>query len=106
MDEVEWRDFVRQYLRGLEAQIAALRGLEARVAALEVQRRAYERRPRVGRPWACQKKFTLPLRFSVAFSAFKGEGNQSWGAFAPDVSFGDASRASESGQGRAPAAAA
>jgi hypothetical protein len=31
----EWRDRVRQYLRGLEAQIVALRSLEARVAGLE-----------------------------------------------------------------------
>jgi hypothetical protein len=28
MHEIEWRDFVRLYVRGLEAQIAALRGLE------------------------------------------------------------------------------
>ena len=35
MHESEWRDWVRQYLGGLEAQIAALRSLETRVAALE-----------------------------------------------------------------------
>jgi hypothetical protein len=50
MHESEWRDWVRQYLRGLEAQIAALRGLEARVAGLEGKRLGYEPRLRVGRP--------------------------------------------------------
>jgi hypothetical protein len=35
MHESEWRDWVRQYLRGLEAQIAAVRSLETGVAALE-----------------------------------------------------------------------
>ena len=39
MHESEWRDWVRQYLRGLEAQIAAVRGLETRVDALERKRR-------------------------------------------------------------------
>jgi hypothetical protein len=51
MHESEWRDWVRQYLRGLEAQIAAMRGLEARVAALEGNPREHEVRRRVGRPW-------------------------------------------------------
>jgi hypothetical protein len=51
MHEIEWRDWVRQNLRGLEAQIAALRHLEARVAALEGKRGEYEVKPRVGRPW-------------------------------------------------------
>ena len=51
MHESEWRDWVRQYLRGLEAQIAALRKLEARVAGLEGKRLGYEARLRVGRPW-------------------------------------------------------
>jgi hypothetical protein len=51
MHESEWRDWVRQYLRGLEAQIAALRGFETRIAALEGKRRANDARLRVGRPW-------------------------------------------------------
>ena len=60
MHEIEWRDWVRQYLGGLEAQIAALRSLETRVAALETsgvdcptvgKRRGYEVRLRVGQPW-------------------------------------------------------
>ena len=50
MHEIEWRDWVRQYLGGLEAQIAALRSLETRVAALEGKRRGYEVRLRVGQP--------------------------------------------------------
>ena len=51
MHESEWRDWVRQYLRGLEAQIAAFRSLETRVAALEGKRREAQARRRVGRPW-------------------------------------------------------
>jgi hypothetical protein len=51
MHESEWRDWVWQYLRGLEAQIAAVRGLETRVAVLEATRREHEVRLRVGRPW-------------------------------------------------------
>jgi hypothetical protein len=35
MHESDWRGWVRQYLRELEAQIAALRNLEARVAGLK-----------------------------------------------------------------------
>jgi hypothetical protein len=54
MHESEWRDWVRQYLRGLEAQIAALRSLEARVAGLEGKRLGYEARLRVGRPWEAE----------------------------------------------------
>ena len=54
MHEIEWRDWVRQYLRGLEAQIAALRILEARVAGLEGRRPGYEARLRVGRPWEAE----------------------------------------------------
>ena len=54
MHEIEWRDWVRQYLGGLEAQIAALRSLETRVAALEGKRRGYEARLRVGRPWEAE----------------------------------------------------
>jgi hypothetical protein len=54
MQESEWRDWVRQYLRGLEAQIAAFRSLETRVAALEGKRRGYEVRLRVGRPWEAE----------------------------------------------------
>jgi hypothetical protein len=54
MHESEWRDWVRQYLRGLEAQIAALRNLETRVGALEGKRRGYEARLRVGRPWEAE----------------------------------------------------
>jgi hypothetical protein len=42
MHESEWRDWVRQYLGGLEAQVAALRGLETRVDALEAKRREHE----------------------------------------------------------------
>ena len=52
--ESEWRDWVRQYLRGLEAQIAAVRGLETRVAALEGKRREHEVGLRVGRPWEAE----------------------------------------------------
>jgi hypothetical protein len=51
MHESEWRDWVRQYLGGLEAQIAAFRSLETRIVALEGKRRANEARLRVGRPW-------------------------------------------------------
>jgi hypothetical protein len=51
MHEIEWRDWVRQYLGGLEAQIATFRSLETRVAALEGKRREAETRRRVGRPW-------------------------------------------------------
>jgi hypothetical protein len=54
MHESEWRDWVRQYLGGLEAQIAALRSLETRVAALEGKRRANEARLRVGQPWEAE----------------------------------------------------
>jgi hypothetical protein len=54
MHESEWRGWVRQYLGGLEAQIAAVRGLETRVAALEGKRRANEAKLRVGRPWEAQ----------------------------------------------------
>ena len=54
MHESEWRDWVRQYLRGLEAQIAAVRGLEPRVDALERKRREHEVRLRVGRPWEAE----------------------------------------------------
>jgi len=50
MHEIEWRDWVRQYLGGLEAQIAAFRGLETWVAALEGKRPGYEVRLRVGQP--------------------------------------------------------
>jgi hypothetical protein len=51
MHESEWRDWVRQYLRGLEVQIAAVRGLETRVDALEAKRRELKVRVRIGRPW-------------------------------------------------------
>jgi hypothetical protein len=54
MHEIEWRDWVRQYLGGLEAQIAAVRSLEARVAVLEGKRRGYEASLRVGRPWEAE----------------------------------------------------
>jgi hypothetical protein len=54
MHEIEWRDWVRQYLRGLETQIATLRGLEARIVALEEKRCANEARLRVGRPWEAE----------------------------------------------------
>jgi hypothetical protein len=54
MHEIEWRDWVRQYLGGLEAQIAALRSLETRVAALEGKRRGYEVRACVGQPWEAE----------------------------------------------------
>ena len=54
MRESEWRDWVRQYLGGLEAQIAALRSLEARAGALEGKRRGYEVRLRVGQPWEAE----------------------------------------------------
>jgi hypothetical protein len=54
MHESEWRDWVRQYLGGLEAQIAAVRGLETRVAALEGKRREHEVGLRVGRPWEAE----------------------------------------------------
>ena len=50
MHESEWRDWVRQDLRGLEAQIAALRNLETRVGELEGKKRKAEARLRVGRP--------------------------------------------------------
>ena len=53
MHEIEWRDWVRQYLGGLEAQIAALRSLEARIGELEGKRLGYERL-RVGRPWEAE----------------------------------------------------
>jgi hypothetical protein len=51
MHESEWRDWVRQYLRGLETQIAAVRGLEARIDALERKQPEHEVRLRVDRPW-------------------------------------------------------
>jgi hypothetical protein len=54
MHEIEWRDWLRQYLGGLEGQIAALRGLEARVAALEGKRLEAEPKLRVGRPWEAE----------------------------------------------------
>ena len=54
MHESEWRDWVRQYLRGLEAQIAAVRGLETRLGALEAKRRDHEMRLRVGQPWEAE----------------------------------------------------
>jgi hypothetical protein len=54
MHESEWRDWVRQNLRGLEAQIAAVRGLETRIDALEAKRRENEVRLRVGRPWEAE----------------------------------------------------
>jgi hypothetical protein len=54
MHESEWRDWVRQFLRGLEAQIAALRNFETRIAALEGKQRANEARLRVGRPWEAE----------------------------------------------------
>jgi hypothetical protein len=54
MHEIEWRDWVRQYLGGLEAQIAALRSLETRIVALEGKRHANEARLRVGRPWEAE----------------------------------------------------
>ena len=46
MHEIEWRDWVRQYLGGLEAQIAALRSSETRVAALEGKWREADARRR------------------------------------------------------------
>jgi hypothetical protein len=51
MHEIEWRDWVRQYLGGLEAQTAAFRNLETRVSALEGKWREAEARRRVARPW-------------------------------------------------------
>jgi hypothetical protein len=54
MHESEWRDFVRQNLRGLEAQIAALRNLETRIVELEGKRRVDEPRLRVARPWEAE----------------------------------------------------
>jgi hypothetical protein len=54
MHEIEWRDWVRQYLGGLEAQIAAFRSLETRLAALEGKWREAEARQRVGRPWEAE----------------------------------------------------
>jgi hypothetical protein len=54
MHEIEWRDWVRQYLRGLEAQIAAVQGLETRIVALEGKRHEAEARRRVGRPWEAE----------------------------------------------------
>ena len=54
MHESEWRDWVRQYLGGLEAQIAASRSLETRVAALEGKWREAEARRRDGRPWEAE----------------------------------------------------
>jgi hypothetical protein len=54
MHESEWQDWVRQYLRGLEAQIATLRGLETRVNALEGKQHEHEVRLRVGRPWEAE----------------------------------------------------
>ena len=56
MDESEWRDWVRQYLRGLEAQIAAFRSFETRISELEGKRREAEARRRVGRPWEAEGK--------------------------------------------------
>ena len=55
MHESERRDWVRQYLRGWEAQIAAVRVLETRVDALERKRREREVRLRVGRPWEAER---------------------------------------------------
>jgi hypothetical protein len=46
MHEIEWRDWVRQYLGGLEVQIAALRSSETRVAALEGKWREADARRR------------------------------------------------------------
>jgi hypothetical protein len=54
MHESEWRDWVRQYLGGLETQIAALRNLETRIGVLEGKRREAEMKPRVGRPWVAE----------------------------------------------------
>jgi hypothetical protein len=54
MHEIEWQDWVRQYLGGLKAQIAAFRSLETRVAALERKWREAEARRRVGRPWEAE----------------------------------------------------
>ena len=54
MHESEWRDWVRQYLRGLEAQIAAVQGFETRIDALERKQPAREVRLRVGRPWEAE----------------------------------------------------
>jgi hypothetical protein len=54
MHESEWRDWVRQYLGGLEAQIAALRNLETRIGELEGKRREAEASLRVGRPWEAE----------------------------------------------------
>jgi hypothetical protein len=54
MHESEWRDWVRQYLRGLEAQIAALRNLEMRIGELEGKKRKAEARLRVGRRWEAE----------------------------------------------------
>jgi hypothetical protein len=51
MHEIEWRDWVTQYLGGLEVQIAVLRSLETRVAALEGKRRGYEARLRKPPGW-------------------------------------------------------
>ena len=55
MHEIEWRDWVRQYLGGLEVQIAAFRSLETRVAALEEKWGEAEARRRVGRPWEAEE---------------------------------------------------
>jgi hypothetical protein len=55
MHESEWQDWVRQYLRGLEAQIAAVRALETRVDALERKRRERQVGLRVGRPWEAER---------------------------------------------------
>ena len=54
MHEIERRDWVRQYLGGLEAQIAAFRSLETRVAALEAKWREAEARRRAGQPWEAE----------------------------------------------------
>jgi hypothetical protein len=54
MHESERRDWVRQYLRGLETQIATLRNLETRISELEGKRREREARRRVGRPWEAE----------------------------------------------------
>jgi hypothetical protein len=56
MHEIEGRDWVRQYLGGLEAQIATFRSLETRVAALEGKWREAEARRRVGRPLWPQRR--------------------------------------------------
>jgi hypothetical protein len=71
MHESDWRDWVRQYLRGLEVQIVAVRGLEARVDTLERKQPEHEVRLRVGRPWETEgisRSAWLPRRKSVGSS--------------------------------------